>query len=171
MYIDTFATCFLRVLSTSESPPLYKTLPCSWMHWDYFHFFFSLSVFCLASIVTVIRLVNDTVDNIESEGMKENPLLTPLSSLCLSFRRQHICSAAEQKDLLNAAEPLPFSPRSYYELNILLRFLIFVVSFWHRISLCFSFSPLVSGLFVSLCLWLSLSLCLCSVKHGQRTAA
>lgn len=46
--------------------------------------FFSPSVFCPASIVTVIRLVNDAVDNIESEGMKEYPLLTPLSILCLS---------------------------------------------------------------------------------------
>lgn len=32
--------------------------------------------------MTVIRLVNDAVDNIESEGMKEYHL-TPLSLLCL----------------------------------------------------------------------------------------
>lgn len=44
-------------------------------------FFIFSSLFCLASIVTVIRLVNDAVDNIESEGMKENPLTPP--SLCV----------------------------------------------------------------------------------------
>lgn len=39
-------------------------------------------------------------------------------------------------------------------------------------SLCVSiFFPLVSVLFVSVSLWLSLSLFLCSVEHGQRTAA
>lgn len=43
--------------------------------------FCSLSL-CLASIVTVIRLVNDAVDNIESEGTK-GCLLTPLTPLHL----------------------------------------------------------------------------------------
>lgn len=73
-------------------------------------------------------------------------------------------------NVLNAAKPLLFNPPFYVQnKNILLRFPIFLsVSF----SLCFNFSPLVSALFVSVfSLTQMLSLSLCSVKHGQRTAA
>lgn len=63
-----------------------------------------LSVFCLASIVTVIRLVNDAVDNIESEGMKEHVLfllyVPLLTLLCLVSRSQNVCLAAEYKDTM-----------------------------------------------------------------------
>ena len=54
---------------SSRLHPAHKTFPCSRMLWLCFSSL--LSCVCPASIVTVIRLVNDAVDDIESEGMRE----------------------------------------------------------------------------------------------------
>lgn len=63
-----------------------------------------------------------------------------------------------------------FSPFSYSEEKILLRFPI--ICQFPTLDPCVSYiSLLVSVLFVSVFLWLLLSLLLCSVRHGQRTAA
>lgn len=69
-------------------------------------FFIFSSLFCLASIVTVIRLVNDAVDNIESEGMKENPVTPP--SLCVRAK----CLFSGVTLDYNTAKLLPFNPLS-----------------------------------------------------------
>lgn len=54
--------------------------------------------------MTVIRLVNDAVDNIESEGMKEYILLTPLSLMCLP--KCLFVDASLRYNVANAAKPL-----------------------------------------------------------------
>lgn len=63
--------------------------------------------------MTVIRLVNDAVDNIESEGMKEYLLSTPLSLLCLP--KCLFSGVALRFNVVNAAKPLLFNPLSYSE--------------------------------------------------------
>lgn len=98
-----------------------------------------LSVFFPASIVTVIRLVNDAVDNIESEGIKEYILLTLLS--LLSLPTCLLVGVALRYNVVNAAKPLLLNPLINPLLlrikHLLLRFLIFL-SLYDTGSFCVS---------------------------------
>lgn len=77
--------------------------------------------------MTVIRLVNDAVDNIESEGMKEYLLSTPRSLLCLSSDAKvfvQLCISLRY-NVLNAAEPPLFHSLSIQDKTSCLDFQYF----------------------------------------------
>lgn len=115
-----------------------------------------------ASIVTVIRLVNDAVDDIESEGMKDFPLLTPISFVCVPKPRCLLCAVVWMKPSLCCPIRLLQHKTSRSDLQYILSVSTMDLSLFQLSSLGFS------CLFVSVLLWLCLSLSLCSVKHGQR---
>lgn len=77
--------------------------------------FFFFSPFCTASIVTVIRLVNDAVDNIESEGTEEHPV-AHLLLLCLPPVAKGF-SGVTLEHTVNGTDPLLFNPYSIQKRN------------------------------------------------------
>lgn len=141
---NTYPLCAPHVRTHTQSHPAHEILPFQCIHWHFFCPSSHLSFFfCSASIVTVIRLVNDAVDNIESEGMKCYLLLSfLLCAFLLCLQR----AVALWYKVLMAAQLL---------LSSLLRIRHptwvsnFFVRFQHWICPCFNFSPLVSVLFVS----------------------